>query len=190
MFKFGIISDFDANKGFFRVNFDGEDVVSPWMPRILPNTKSSKDEIPFDQGEHVACLMDEHGEAGVILGAIYSGADTPSVKSKTVRSTTFSDGTVIKYDTQSKELNINAKGKVIIQSADKVEVTATGAEIDFSCTKLKVTGDVEVTGKISATTGISSDLDVTANASIVPISLLTHTHTAPSGGGATGPPLP
>ncbi|HYG50496.1 MAG TPA: hypothetical protein VD905_06315 [Flavobacteriales bacterium] len=99
MLRFGNITQIDAAKGLARVHFDDLEIVSGWLPILSPRTNSDKQSDPMEEGEHVACVMDKHDEHGVILGAIFSTADTPPAEAgadKFVRK--FKDGTIFKYD--------------------------------------------------------------------------------------------
>lgn len=182
MLRFGLISDTNPAKGLYKVNFDEDDLVSQWIPKIEAGTKNLKVEFPLAPGTHVACLMDEHMENGVILGAVYDDGNSPAFANKDKFGITFPDGTYIKYDNAAGTFTINTGGKVIITAAGNVEIT---------CDKLKVTGNVEVTGKVDATLSISSDADVVALKSSVPIALALHKHSGvTAGGAASGPPIP
>ena len=59
-----------------------------------------------DVGEQVKVLLDENGEDGVILGAVYSDVDKPSFSDKDVRGTKFSDGAEFSYNRTSHTLTI------------------------------------------------------------------------------------
>jgi phage baseplate assembly protein V len=99
MLRYGNISQINASKGLARVHFDDVDIVSGWLPIIVPRTNTDKQVDPMEEGEHVACLMDSRDENGVILGAIYSTQDIPPTDAGAdtfIRK--FADGTIIKYD--------------------------------------------------------------------------------------------
>jgi phage baseplate assembly protein V len=105
--KYGNITQIDAAKGTARVHFDDIDIVSGWLPIIYKRTFADKESDPLEEKEHVACLMDERLENGVILGAIYSTEDTPPETAdaeKYVRE--FSDGTIFTYDKTAHEYKI------------------------------------------------------------------------------------
>jgi phage baseplate assembly protein V len=186
MLKYGLIKEIDANKGLVKVSFDDDEIVSGWLPVLKQGTKSNKYFHIFDSGEHVACMMDEHCENGVVLGAIYSKDETPgSVKGADIAGVVFSDGTVVKYDRSSHKLTIQTDGNV--------EITAE---------KLKVTGDLEVTGDVDVTGGITASGDLETNGDIkaplgdvsagpLGVSLLLHKHIGvTTGPGVSGTPIP
>lgn len=179
--KYGTISKIDAKKGFYCVDIDEDDITTKPIPVIVANTKNKKDEAPLEQGEHVAVVMDEHMEDGVILGAIYSDVDTPPADASTdIYRTTYQDGSKVMFDKSTGTYTIDVKGDVVIKSAKNVKVT---------CTKLELNGDLSVTGKIEATQNISTTGgDVKAGT----VSLKTHVHPYVNGtsGATTSPPTP
>jgi phage baseplate assembly protein V len=192
MLKFGIIEECQPDKGLYRVRIDEDDIKTKFIPVVVPNSKSTKFEAPLEVGEHVALLMDERAEDGIIVGAIYSEADKPeNGAGENVWRTTFADGSYIKFDKSSGDLTVNTKGKVIVESASDVEIT---------CTKLKVTGDVEVNGSITGSNGleVTGKIEATGNiestagdVKALTISLLTHVHGGVTPGlSPTSTPLP
>lgn len=167
MMRFGFISALQPDTGKARVRFPEDGIVSDWLPLIQPKTKGDKYYYMPDEGEHVACMMDEHLESGVILGAIYSKANTPGAhQGKDIFSIEFSDGTFIKYDRGEGKLTLNCVGKIEIE-----------------------TPDAEIKGPLKVTGNITANGEVIARAASLSISLSTHNHpTAPTG--PVSPPTP
>lgn len=153
MLKFGYIKDVDAAKGTARVVFDGDDnMVSAPLRIAVKRSKEDKEDIDFDVDEHVACMMDEQCEEGVILCAIYSDTETPSNDAgKGIMGITFRDGARIEYNR--------------LTSKYKIDVGTSG-EIDFKCNKLSVDGKIEATGEIKSATDVKA----------LTVSLLNHIH--------------
>lgn len=184
MFKFGFISKADPEKGMYSVTIDEDDIVTKMIPVVTKNSKGTKVESPLKVGEHVAVLMDAHFEDGVILGAVFSEKDTPAGGAgENVWRTTFEDGSYISFNKSSGTLTVNTQGKVVIQSASDVEIT---------CTKLKVTGNVEITGSVSgASISATGNIETsTGDVKAGIISLKTHKHPDLTSGGTTGTPIP
>lgn len=77
MLHFGVISEIDAPGCRARVHFQGDDFVSDFLPVGQSGTLTDKGYKMYDVGEHVAVLMDENAEAGVILCAIFSEGEQP-----------------------------------------------------------------------------------------------------------------
>ena len=121
---FGYVSVYDPAKHRARVRFpDKGDVVSGWLPVVVPNTKKNKDEYPLDVDEHVFCVLMGNGlEMGAVLGSIYDDANRPPVGDQDIRVTTFEDGTRISYDRKKNLLTVNAVGDIRIQAGGSIDV--------------------------------------------------------------------
>lgn len=145
MLKYGLISDIDTAKGLARVHFNDDDIVSDWLPILVP--KAMEDSFSWfpDINEHVACLMDEHAENGVILGSLYNSTTAPNGGNRDKWRVRFKDGTVIEYDRAAHKLLADVQGSV--------EVKATGAiNVDGQSTvDVKAQGAVTVDTSASAT---------------------------------------
>ncbi len=178
MLKFGIVDQVDAAKARVRVRFEEDGMVSDWLPVAQSGSLKNKAYHLPDISEHVVCLMDEHAEAGAVVGSIYNKTDAPGFSTADRVGMKFEDGTEVYFNRSTKEYVINSTGKVKVTAATDVEIT---------CSKLKITGNVEVTGKIDATDVIKSDTDVKA----ITVSLKTHIHGGVmSGAGTTSTPIP
>lgn len=173
MLKFGLISDVDAAKGLARVHFDDDGIVSAWLPIAFPKAMADSFVWLPDINEHVACLMDEHAENGVIIGSIYSAATAPNGGDKDKFRVRFQDGTVIEYDRAAHKLKANVQGSVDVEASGDIALKAAGITID---------GNVELSGNLTVTGG-----DVVADN----ISLKTHKHIGVQpGAGISGIPTP
>ena len=168
-YRVGRISEIDNSKGMFRVRFAEDNIVSPWLSGLVPNTKNNKWALPYTLNEHVACILDDDAESGVILGAVYSAASQPVITDGKF-GVTFSDGSKVEFNPSNGKLVVEAKGTVEIKAAPKVVIDA----------------DLEVKGKIDATGNVTADGEVTARATSTNVKLSTHMH--PTAG--TGPPSP
>jgi len=97
--RLGIVQAQDPTLGRLRVTFDEFDqMLSYWLPVVVPKTQNDKAYWLPDIGEQVVCLMDGHDESGVVIGAIYSQADVTPVQSADKFHLGFKDGTTIEYD--------------------------------------------------------------------------------------------
>lgn len=148
---YGIISEVDEAKGYYRVQLDDLDIVTDWLPRSLPNTLDNQDEAHFDVNEHVVLLMDENFEHGIIIGAINDDTSPPPAgANKDIRRTTFKDGSFIQFDRSTGAYEINVKGDANITAEGNVNVMADGdinaaAGGDIIAT---ADGNIEYTGTI------------------------------------------
>lgn len=174
----------DASKGRFRVSFEEDNIISAWLPVLVPNSKGNKDELWFDKDEQVACLMDEHCENGVILGTFYSSGVLPAIGNKDIRATTFEEGSYVKFDRSTSTMTIHSKGDVIIKQCANVTIEAV--------TLIKLDSDVQVTGKLTVKNDIESTTGnvkaIAGDVKATLISLISHTHAV--SGSSTGPALP
>ncbi len=98
-FRVGIVQEQDVARAKVRVVFpDYDQVVSWWLSVVFAKTQNDKFYWMPDVGEQVVCLMDVRDEAGAVLGAIYSSADTPPVSNANIMHLGFQDGTTVEYD--------------------------------------------------------------------------------------------
>ncbi len=140
MLRFGIVTNIDEKTARARVQFDSDELSSYWLSVLQAKTQKDKFYFMPDKGEHVACLMDEKSEAGVILGAIYSDLDEVPVVSKDKFKIKFEDGTEIEYDRAEHVLNI-------------------------LCPNINIEGMINHTGLLFNSTGIFSEGEITDHTS-------------------------
>ncbi len=99
LFRVGIVQEQDTALARVRVTFaDYDQMQSWWLPIVVPKSQNDKAYWIPDLGEQVVCLMDAHDEAGAVLGAIYSSADTTPVSSADKWHLGFKDGASFEYD--------------------------------------------------------------------------------------------
>lgn len=173
MLRLGIISEIGEgeNAGFARVFFDERNFVSGWLSLPSTNTKTVKQWIPVEVNSQVACLMDEWCKQGCIVAVLWSATDTPPAwASKDTLGIQFADGAEIYYDAATHTLTANAPE----------------AELNFTCKKLNIEGEVNIKGNTSVTGEVIATEEVTAGAA--KIKLTKHKHPTPSG--VSGPPTP
>lgn len=122
MYRRGIVTELDPATHRARVRLpDRDNITSPWLNVLAPTAHGDKVFGLPPVGSQVALLLDEHDEAGCILGAIYSTQDQPTASSEQVRRIDFRDGTRIEYDASAQRLNI--------QLADGASVHVTGGVV-------------------------------------------------------------
>lgn len=121
-FRMGLVKQCDAATCRVRVEFGADDaLLSYWLPVMQRATHQDKAYAMPGVGEHVVCLLDEHAEFGVVLGAIYSDVDTPPVASLDRVHIAFGDGTTIDYDRAAHALSVTiASGGAVTVAADQV----------------------------------------------------------------------
>jgi len=128
--KYGNISSIDPAGVRARVQFDDDEIGSGWLPVVVPASGDTKYFRIFTVGEHVACLMDERCENGVILGAIYDQNNRQSDATAGLTRIDFGDGSVVEYDTATKVAKITV-------GTNSVEVSSAGFSISSAADSLK-----------------------------------------------------
>jgi phage baseplate assembly protein V len=124
MFRVGLVKQQDLQGARVRVAFpDRDQLLSYWLPIVFTKTQNDKGYWVPDIGEQVVCLMDEHDEAGAVLGAIYSSADAPPVQSPDKYHMSFRDGASIEYDRAAHALAVS------LPKGASMSISANGASI-------------------------------------------------------------
>jgi len=162
MLRIGNITEIDTEKCYARVTFIDDDIVSDWLQICVMGALSNKFFHMFDINEQVACLMDEHSDDGVILGALFNDKTPPEGGGKDIVRVQFTDESFIEYNRATHEYNINIKGKVNIISegethieAQVVSVEATMVTIEaeavsVDATAVTMSGTLTVAGALTA----------------------------------------
>lgn len=130
--RFGYVSEYDPARHMAKVIFpELDDLVSTWLPVLIPNSLENHDELHLDVNEHVYCLMQGQGcESGIIIGAIYDDTNKPPVGDIEIRSITFKDGTRVSYDRDAHLMKIECTGDIEIEAKGHVKIT--GSRIDLN----------------------------------------------------------
>jgi len=204
MLRFGNITEVDPAKGYARVTFTDDGIVSDWLQFLVLGAIKDSFSYTFSINEQVACLMDERSEEGVILGALNNDKTPPNNAGDGIFRVKFEDNSVIEYNRNSHEYTLDIKGKINITAESEVNINAVNANITAS-TEAKVqapiikligavavTGDITVSGNISGPSGaaISGDLNMQGDVKAGTVSLKTHVHTTTTNGNPTSIPIP
>ena len=151
--RFGHVTEYDPSRHMARVNFPDMELVSYWLPVLVPNALKNHDEHGLDVGEHVACLMSGIGaEMGVVLGAFYDDTNKPPVQDEEIRSVRFSDGVQVMYDRESHSLVIDSPELVSV-SGERIMLSAGTAAI--SADGIALNGNITLSGKITLSGEVS-----------------------------------
>lgn len=130
MLRIGKVSELQMETGRVRVVFDAEDqLVSWWLPVMQPKTLHDQVYWMPDLEEHVVCLLDEHAEFGVVMGAIYSEADAPPVASLAKLHVRMKDGSTFEYDRDQHRLEITVVGGDVVVNVDAAKHVHIGGEV-------------------------------------------------------------
>jgi len=134
-----------------RVQFpDRDNLVSYWLPVIVPKIHDDKFFWQPDIGEQVAVIMDTHDEDGYVVGSVPSSVDqAPAGFGPGIFYVGFHDGTSVKYDRTSHELTVtlgtgaaftltqpaggaitlDATGNIVLQAASSITLSAAGGSL-------------------------------------------------------------
>jgi phage baseplate assembly protein V len=163
---------------------------------VMQNANSFKRSFsPIRIGEQVLVLS-PNGDAngGIILRGIFNtSCKEPTGASDTTEVTEYEDGTIISYDTLSKELKVDSSDKITIicksatVNADTVSITATTTNTG----DVSIIGNLTVTGAIAGSGGLSvsggTGANVTGNINVSGAisdskgDLTSHTHSCTDG---------
>ena len=204
MLRFGNITEVQPESGYARVTFTDDGIVSDWLQVVTLGAIKDKFSCTLSINEQVACLMDEHSEEGVILGALFNEKSKPNGGGNGIFRVKFDDDSVIEYNRNSHEYNLNIKGKVNITAESEANINAANANIvataeaKIQAPVIQLTGAVAVSGAltvggtITAPGGgaISGDLKATGDIQAGTVSLKTHRHTTTTNGSPTSRPVP
>ncbi|EMR0601584.1 TPA: phage baseplate assembly protein V [Stenotrophomonas maltophilia] len=178
----GVVRELDEANGRVRVDADG--MLTDWIPwlerRAGPGMRSWCTPEPGEQVV-LACPYGDPGQA-LVLGSLYQDRFPPPADSRLRQRTEFADGSTVEYDQETTTLSVNVgNGKVIVTCASAQVIASESVLLDTP--SLKATGDLQVTGAISAGKDITTPGEIKAGA----IGLKAHKHTAQ---GPTAPTTP
>jgi len=145
-----------------RVNILGR--VSDFLPFMQSANSFKRVASPVRVGEQVI-ILSPYGNAdgGVILGAIFNkNAKEPAGYSNEQEVCEYEDGTRISYNTQTKELKVDASDKILITcksatvNAKSVSITATTSH----------SGDVSINGNLTLSGDFSNGGNITTGGTV------------------------
>jgi phage baseplate assembly protein V len=187
-------------------------MVSGWLPVAQLATLGAKVWIMPRVGAQVGVLIDEHGEDGIILGGIYSGADPAPECAALAFHIELEDGTALTLEAGKAtivtpgDLVATAGGSATVTAGGTATVKATKVILDAPLVQatqvLQVDGLLCANGGISTTSGASvpgdlrvagtihSDTKLTGpDATLGGIDFLEHAHQAQGSNSVTSAPL-
>ncbi|MEO1766798.1 phage baseplate assembly protein V [Thiobacter aerophilum] len=160
--KIGFVAALDASAHRVRVRLpDLDDLETDWLPVLAMRTRRDRIEHLPDVGEHVAVLLDAHGEDGVVLGALYSARDPAPGGGSDITAARFADGTTVEYDRAAHRLRISVRGPVEIDADGPVTLKAPAVTIDSQ--QVTVTGHLAVQNGLSVTGGAGAAATIAGN---------------------------
>ncbi|MCX7206548.1 MAG: phage baseplate assembly protein V [Proteobacteria bacterium] len=151
--KFGIV--ITSKPGFARISLpDTDNMQTMWLPIAYPKTQDDQCYWTYDEGEHVALLLDAQGEDGVILGAIFSDLDTPPITDPNKFGIKFKDGAMLEYDRATHTLSITGVSKVIVEASTTIVLKAT-SKVTIDSPEAECTGNLLVKGLLTYQGGMA-----------------------------------
>lgn len=132
LFRVGVVTEVE-DKSRVRVKFeDRDDLPSYSLQVIQMNSKDNKDYWLPDIDEPVLCLFLPIGiEQGFVVGAYYPDTLESPETSKDVRSTTYKDGTVVRYDREAHSMTIDIPESGNLAITVNGPVTVNAPQIDI-----------------------------------------------------------
>jgi phage baseplate assembly protein V len=166
-----------------RIRVKSGDLESNWVPWVTGSTKGKREWNPPKEGEQVV-LLSPGGDMtqAVVLPGIFADNQSANGDNGDVNRTTYDDGTVIEYDQSSKTL------KATLAAGGKADITAPGG--------MKITGNVEIVGKLQVSDDILTESALKATGEVWTglnggVHLSSHVHSGVTSGLATtAVPLP
>jgi phage baseplate assembly protein V len=215
--KFGIVSD--TKPGYAKVYFEEDDIVTDWWPVLVRTSMKDFESWPLNIQEHVACVVGEHCEEGVVLGAIHSDPEPPDPGAGAGKfRKVFEDGTYLEYDKSAHRLTANVQGEVDVIATSDINATSQTnikakasilASIEAPTITLKgavtvqgvitagglaltpMAGVTGADGKVQGDINISGSVNADADVKAGTVSLKTHIHSGvTTGSGTSGQPVP
>lgn len=165
---FGTVSAVDEKAGMVRVRLpDLNNLRTDWLQVLYPKTLQDQCYWMPDLGEHVAILLDENGDDGVVLGAVYSAADKPPVASRDKWHMRFKDGTVLEYDRSTHTFKIDGPAQINLISSSQVNVKSGLITLDAG--SVVCTGGMTVKGPMTVESTLHANGNITSGGSIIEV---------------------
>ena len=178
--QFGTVSDIDDKKHAVRVVLPAlENLQTDWLPVITLGAGGNQFYCLPDIGALVVCILDEKGESGVVLGAIFNEDDPVPATSRDLHVLQYSNGTRIQHNRKTGDILIKTSGTVTIEADCVIQKTLTVNGL------LTYTAGMAGSGGGGAAATISGSLKATGDISAGAISLQNHTHTEQGDGALT-----
>ncbi len=153
------VTKVDYKDGTVRVDMKERGVISGSLQVLQRRTKENKSYDMPEVGEEVLCLFlpQDNFITGFVIGGIYNNVDTTNLKdsNKGIKSYRWADGSFVKYNENTKKMEVNSVGEV--------EVTS-GTVVNINCETLNMnaSGDINISTKgtlsVSASTSIFDNI--------------------------------
>ncbi len=126
MIDCGTVIESKSNKGQSVVKVNILGLESNWLPVLQEANGFKRKASPIPKGTQVVVLNNRY-----VIGAIFNnGCPEPDGATECVEVTEYEDGTRITYDTQAKELSIQAVGEVTVKADGDIKANAPNIKLN------------------------------------------------------------
>ncbi|MGG6295306.1 phage baseplate assembly protein V [Leptolyngbya sp. AN02str] len=125
---FGEVTAVNEATGEAKVQLPDLGIESYWLKVLVRRSTADRHADWLDVGDRVAVLLDEKGEAGVILGSVYTESNPPPISTKDKWYRQFSDGSFIEFDRSAGRLKISCDTVEIVCS-NRVEIVSSAPSV-------------------------------------------------------------
>ncbi len=145
MIKIGKVISINENNCSARVKRTDTGVITEELKLLVPFTLNDKAYYMPAVNETVVCALVNESQ-GFILGSFY--AETRQTNdSGNMAYVEFKDGTLLKYNQESKELDIKSSG--VINITAKNLITIHGGDVLISGSTVNISGETQVEGNLN-----------------------------------------
>lgn len=138
-YRRGIVSELDVATHRLRARLvDRDDSETGWLDVLVPSTAADKVVRLPAPGNQVALLLDERDEAGCVLGALYSQADTvPAGAHEALWRVEFRDGGSVEYDAEASVVRLTPPSGGVIELAGSAKRVALAEDVQAEFAAVK-----------------------------------------------------
>lgn len=142
--KYGTVTEIKADTAQVKVTFkENNNIVSYYMPVLQAFAGKNNAYVLPSINDVVVCLLSPRGDAGVVIGSIYTGINKPVITDENKYNVTFDDETAIEYDKKESILKADIKGSAEIVIDKSITITVT-EDKELSAKNIKITAESEV----------------------------------------------
>ena len=136
--KYGTVTEIKADTAQVKVTFkESNNIVSYYMPVLQAFAGKNNAYMLPSIDDVVVCLISPRGDAGVVIGSIYTGINKPLITDENKYNITFEDETAIEYDKKESIL----KAEIVIDKSITITITE---DKEISAKNIKITAESEV----------------------------------------------
>lgn len=132
----GTVCEVQEGKALARVQI--LEYKTDWLPVLMAANSYKRSAYPVRTGEQVVVLSPfGEGGSGIIIGGLFNQVcKEPEGYGDAKEVTVYEDGTTVSYDTEAKELTINASDKITVVAAGDITVECANASVKADTVKV------------------------------------------------------